>query len=96
MKPERPNLNISLYNRIIKWLRFFRNKRKLFLTVSKVCLASFGQDSVRQYRSLLSVIFFFCLMIFETQNDQILFDWLLRHKQTNVTILVNGQLTHAI
>ena len=35
-------------------------------------------------------------MIFETQNDQILFDWLLRQKQTNVTILVNGQLTDAI
>ena len=50
-----------------------------------------------EYRSLLSVIFFFyCLMIFETQNDQILFDWLPRHKQTNVTILVNGQLTDAI
>ena len=35
-------------------------------------------------------------MIFETQNDQILFDWLPPHKQTNVTILVNGQLTDAI
>ena len=35
-------------------------------------------------------------MIFETQNDQILFDWLPRHKQTNVTILVKGQLTDAI
>ena len=35
-------------------------------------------------------------MIFETENDQILFDWLLRQKQTNVTILVNRQLTDAI
>ena len=35
-------------------------------------------------------------MIFETQSNQILFDWLLRQEQTNVTILVNGQLTDAI